>query len=180
MKQLEQLEQGLIDKAQIQRIADDLSKAAEIKYDMAIENAMKADPELRELWDKRQEAHTAAKTAKVAYTEAKANAVKELGEVSDPDDYKAFDAFSYRQYVEPVYEDEYEFIKAVADSGMLFLLKPDEAAIKSFVLGMAYEHKELKTYFMPGKIFGILPELGVQVVIKPTISDAKIAKSATK
>jgi len=179
MKQLKQFEQQLIDKAQLQRIANDVAKAANIKYEAAIEKAMKADPELRALQTSNLDAQEAYKTARSDYAATKANTIDALLAFTDPEDIKDIDAFSYRRSVEPAYEDEYEFVKAVAESGFLFLLKPDESAIKAFVSGMAYEHKELKTYFMPDKIFGCLPALGVKVVINPTISDPKISKLAT-
>lgn len=179
MKQLEQLEQGLIDKAQIQQIADDLSKAAEIKYDTAIDNAMKADPELRELWDKRQTAHTAAITAKVAYTEAKANAIKELLTLTDPEDMADIDAFGYRLEKKVAFSNDPAMVEQLVKMGLHSLLLPNHPLITTFIKTNAVKAGD--SYELP---FWLHTHWGgvvdVNAVIKPTISDAKIAKSATK
>ncbi len=178
MEQLKQLEQNLIDAARKKQEAIDAAiKSGEV-YDEQWEKIVATNPKFKQSWHENNIAQEAASVTKSDYSEIKAHSVKSLLEVTNPDDFTDIDAFGYRRSIEPLYEDDYEFIKAAVESGFLFLLKPDEAAIKTFVSGMAYEHKNLKTYFMPEKIFGCFPALGVKVVIKPTISDLKIAKLA--
>ncbi|KKL18380.1 hypothetical protein LCGC14_2476100 [marine sediment metagenome] len=92
-----------------------------------------------------------------------------------PEAAKIEPAFGMRRSIEAVYEDEIEFIKAVIESGMLFLLKPDDAAITAFVKGMAIEVDDpVMPHLLPEKVMNNLPVLGIQTVFKATISDKKL------
>ncbi len=179
MDELKKLEQGLIDKAQLQRIADDLSKAAEIKYDTAIDKAMSADPELRELWDKNQKAHAAAKAAKDDYAAAKTNAVKELLMLTDPEDMADIDAFGYRLEKKVAFSNDPTMVEQLVKMGLHSLLLPNRSLITTFIKTNAIKAGD--SYELPLWLHthwgGVVD---VNTVIKPTISDAKIAKATAK
>ena len=85
---------------------------------------------------------------------------------------------------EPVYKDDIEFVRAVVESGMMFMLKPDEGAIAAYIEGMAVvetktlivggQEEEITLYVLPQRVYDCLPALGITTVTKATISDNKL------
>ena len=117
--------------------------------------------------------------AKAEFTETRKRVANELSIhfTEHPEAAKIEPAFGVRRSIKALYEDDIDFIKSVAKSGMLFLLKPDDAAITAFVNGMVIEGENplLQPYsVIPPKVFDSLPALGVQTVFKATISDKKL------
>ena len=96
MKQLEQLEQGLIESAKAKQVAIDLATEASVDFNDELARVMLDNPQLRKYQDINIAAQEMAKVHKDHYDETKVNAVKELLTLTDPEDMADIDAFGYR------------------------------------------------------------------------------------
>ena len=181
MEQLKQLERNLIDAAKKNQEAIGAAMKAEKSYDEQWEKVSLSNPEFKKTWEDNNAAQKAVSVAKSDYSDVKAATVKSLLELTNPDEMKEVDAFGYRRSVKASYANEGAFIRQIIESGMLFLLKPDDAAITTFTKAMAVDFKDdsgaVIGHCLPDNVFSVLP-LNVETVIKPTISDPKIAKLA--
>lgn len=175
--------------ADLQALKKELAARLQAK-DEAIQTAIKAEELYMIAFNKWQTENAEVVSASNIADGLEVKAVKEFKEIrkrigdelsayftEHPEAAKIEPAFGVRRSVKALYEDDIDFIKAVIESGMLFLLKPDDAAITTFVKGMVIEGENplLQPYnVIPPKVFDSLPALGVQTVFKATISDKKL------
>lgn len=179
MEQLKALEHGLVDAMEAKQKAVDAADKAEQAYDKALELIMENNAEFEKLFHEHHSAKEASKKAKAAYVEAKSSAVKDFLELTDPEDIKEVEGCSYRRekMVKWLW-NENERIRALVKNNAILFLKVDEKAVSSFVKNNAVEVDGV--FQMPEHIKNWLYGLRVETIIKPTVSDAKLAKLAIK
>ena len=131
-------------------------------------------------------AEETAKRAKSEFTETRKRIADELSAhfAENSEAAKLEACFGMRLSAEPVYEDDIEFVRAVAESGMLFMLQPDTKAITKYIKGMSdkktktlmvgVQEEEITLYVLPQRVYDCLPALGITTVTKATISDDKL------
>ena len=170
---LQSLKTELAEKLKVANEAKEALATAQAELDALV----KANIEIRDATNRIEMLTMRKRSEDGHWKAAKSNATNELSAhfTEHPEAAKIEPAFGVRRSVEAVYEDEIEFIKAVIKSGMLFLLKPDDAAITTFVKGMAFEVDDpVMPHLLPEKVLNNLPVLGVQTIFKATISDKKL------
>jgi hypothetical protein len=122
-----------------------------------------------ELVDARKDAKAAMEIAQAAFMDSRNTAKTMLGDYfQQPDaDPKPAPAFGVRRDKKPAYDPQ-ALVTAAIRSGATFLLKPDDKVIKNFI---SLASQEDGAWAMPEYIQQWLPELTIETVITPTISD---------
>jgi hypothetical protein len=119
-----------------------------------------------------------ARKAKQEYADTK-NAAKEAIKVQatsitfNPDELKNT-VFGVRRSVEPVYGDDYETIKGLADAGQYHLLKVNKELAKKHVRAYAVQEETQGKYYIPFLVFDTVPGIGVEEAVTVTVSDPKV------
>jgi hypothetical protein len=130
MEQLKQLEQKLIDAAKVKSEETEASMFAEAAFWEAVGES----PELMALKESMDNSASRMKIAKDTYAETKKAAVKELLELTNPDDFTDIDAFNYR-VEKKVWIDKAgtHLVERLADIEAYGLLQVNEKVLTAFI-----------------------------------------------
>jgi hypothetical protein len=174
MTDLQALKKELADKLMAVKQAEALTILAEREYTERLEKflALSDNAAIKTDMEKRQDALAKAKQD---WKDTRANAAISLSDYFDehPEDKDKEPAFSFRREKKPLWScGKDRRIKSIIQAGATFLLQVDEKAVTAFVKNMAVENED--HFMLPVGIRTWLPELSVDIEIKPTISDKKL------